>query len=69
MVANEGTVATLTVYVSGNPRPDVYWRKGRRDIDVQSGKFRIIDGATLQVRKYTFAFPKVRKSWWWLYEC
>lgn len=49
MVANEGSLATLTVYVSGTPTPDVYWRKGRRDVDTRRGKFRIIDGATLQV--------------------
>ncbi len=49
VVANEGSVATLAVRVSGHPTPDVYWRKGRRDIETNLGKFRIIDGGTLQV--------------------
>ena len=38
------------MYVSGNPRPDVRWVKGRRDVDTaRSGRFRIVDGASLQV--------------------
>ena len=27
IVASEGSVTTLRVYVTGSPRPDVYWRK------------------------------------------
>ena len=45
----EGGLATLTVYVSGQPPPDVYWRKDRRDVDTLAGRFRVIDGGTLQV--------------------
>ena len=45
----EGGLATLTVYVSGAPQPDVYWRKDRRDVDTLTGRFRVIDGGTLQV--------------------
>ena len=39
----------MTVYVSGAPQPDVYWRKDRRDVDTLTGRFRVIDGGTLQV--------------------
>ena len=49
MRGREGGLATLTVYVSGAPRPDVYWRKDRRDVDTLQGRFRVIDGGTLQV--------------------
>ena len=49
MRGREGGLATLTVYVSGAPRPDVYWRKDRRDVDTLTGRFRVIDGGTLQV--------------------
>ncbi len=50
--ANEGALATLRVYVQGDPRPDVRWQKGRRDVDTErSGRFRLIDGATLQVKR------------------
>ena len=48
MIATEGALAVLTVYVSGNPVPDVYWRKGKKDI-TNIGKFRIIEGGHLQV--------------------
>ena len=47
--SREGGLATLTVYVSGSPQPDVYWRKDRRDVDTLTGRFRVIDGGTLQV--------------------
>ena len=47
--SREGGLATLTVYVSGSPPPDVYWRKDRRDVDTLTGRFRVIDGGTLQV--------------------
>ena len=49
MRSREGGLATLTVYVSGSPQPDVYWRKDRRDVDTLTGRFRVIDGGTLQV--------------------
>eukprot|EP00094_Tigriopus_californicus_P005670 TCALIF_05465-PA protein Name:"Similar to Ppn Papilin (Drosophila melanogaster)" AED:0.16 eAED:0.17 QI:0/0/0/0.82/0.81/0.82/34/0/2463 len=49
VVANEGSLAELSVYVIGNPNPDVYWRKGRRDIDTTQGKFRIVKGGSLQI--------------------
>lgn len=48
--ANEGSLATLRVYVSGSPRPDVHWKRGRRTVDTaNSARFRLLDGATLQV--------------------
>ncbi len=64
MVVNEGSVATLTVYVEGNPHPDVYWRKGRRDIDTRRGKYAIIDGSTLQVNKKVDLIrrPQIKRS-------
>ena len=43
-------MATLRVYVSGDPMPDVYWRKNSRDLDTRVGKYKIIDGGSLQVR-------------------
>ena len=30
-------------------RPDVYWRKGRQTVPAGEGKFRIVDGGSLQV--------------------
>ncbi len=48
--ADEGGIATLTVYVEGRPRPDVYWRKDNADVDTLEGRFRIVDDGTLQVR-------------------
>ena len=30
-------------------RPDVYWRKGRQTVPTGEGKFRIVDGGSLQV--------------------
>lgn len=49
IVASEGSVATLSVQVSGYPNPDVYWRKGRQDLDTRRGKYQILSGGTLQV--------------------
>ena len=35
-------------------RPDVYWRKGRQTVPTGEGKFRIVDGGSLQVlRNFT----------------
>ena len=49
-VATEGDVVTLRVRVMGNPEPDVYWRKGPvDDIDTSKGRFRIVEGGSLQV--------------------
>ena len=48
VITKEGNVATLRVYISGNPIPDVYWRKNRRDLS-KDGKYKIIDGGTLQI--------------------
>lgn len=52
IVASEGSIATLTVEVRGSPVPDVYWRKGRQDLDMRRGKYQIIQGGTLQVCEY-----------------
>ena len=49
VVTKEGNIATLAVYVSGYPQPDVYWRKGRRDIDVRKGKYKTLSDGSLQV--------------------
>ena len=49
VVTQEGNIATLAVYVSGYPQPDVYWRKGRRDIDVRKGKYNTLSDGSLQV--------------------
>lgn len=52
VAGSEGDVVVLTVYVSGNPTPDVYWRKGPvDDIDTSKGKFRLINGGSLQVKQ------------------
>ena len=48
VITREGNVATLRVYISGNPTPDVYWRKNRRDLS-KDGKYKIIEGGTLQI--------------------
>ena len=48
--ASEGGVVELKVYVTGNPQPDVYWRKGtNRDIDTRQGKYIIVDDSSLKV--------------------
>jgi hypothetical protein len=49
VIVSEGDIARLPVQVSGNPKPDVYWRKGRNNIDTTRGKFRIIGSGTLQI--------------------
>ena len=50
MYASEGGVVELKVYVTGNPQPDVYWRKGtNRDIDTRQGKYIIVDDSSLKV--------------------
>ena len=50
-VGVEGSVVELRVTVTGNPPPDVYWRKGPvRDIDTTRGRFRILGDGSLQVR-------------------
>ena len=33
-------------------RPDVYWRKGRQTVPTGEGKFRIVDGGSLQVLRH-----------------
>ena len=49
-VGVEGSVVELRVTVTGNPPPDVYWRKGPvRDIDTTRGRFRILGDGSLQV--------------------
>ena len=51
-VASEGSVTTLRVYVTGSPRPDVYWRKrGQPYLDTHVGKYQVIRGGSLQVSK------------------
>lgn len=57
IVASEGSVATLSVQVSGYPNPDVYWRKGRQDLDTRRGKYQILSGGTLQVRLFFIRLP------------
>jgi len=47
---SEGNLVTLHIIVDGNPMPDVYWKKGKRDI-LNIGKYRILDNGSLQVRK------------------
>ena len=49
VIVPEGDIATLNVRVSGNPRPDVYWRKGRVTINPLTGRFRILPGGSLQI--------------------
>ena len=50
IVASEGSVTTLRVYVTGSPRPDVYWRKrGQPYLDTRVGKYQVIRGGSLQV--------------------
>ena len=49
VVVNEGDIANLDIRVRGNPQPDVYWRKDGRNVDTMSGRFRLMDGGSLQV--------------------
>ena len=52
VVASEGSVTTLRVYVTGSPRPGVYWRKrGQSYLDTHVGKYQVIRGGSLQVSK------------------
>ena len=58
--AGEGGVVVLKVYVTGNPTPDVYWRKGRSDdIDTRQGKYIIVDDSSLTVLKLKQAFLNI----------
>ena len=58
MYASEGGVVELKVYVTGNPQPDVYWRKGtNRDIDTRQGKYIIVDDSSLKVRNVFTMYP------------
>lgn len=58
MYASEGGVVELKVYVTGNPQPDVYWRKGtNRDIDTRQGKYIIVDDSSLKVRNVLTKYP------------
>ena len=51
IVSPEGSVATLTVYVQGSPRPDVYWRRrGQPYLDTRVGKYQITRGGSLKVK-------------------
>ena len=52
IVTQEGNIATLAVSVSGYPQPDVYWRKGRRDIDVRRGKYKTLSDGSLQASTF-----------------
>jgi len=49
VVVPEGDIATLAIRVSGNPRPDVYWRKGQDTVPTGEGKYRMVDGGSLQI--------------------
>jgi hypothetical protein len=49
VIVPEGDIATLAIRVSGNPTPDVYWRKGRHTVPTGEGKFRLVDGGSLQI--------------------
>lgn len=49
IIVNEGDMATLAVRVQGNPQPDVYWRKGPRNVDTLRGRFRVVEGGSLQI--------------------
>ena len=60
MYASEGGVVELKVYVTGNPQPDVYWRKGtNRDIDTRQGKYIIVDDSSLKVRNVLIMYTKL----------
>ena len=59
MYASEGGVVELKVYVTGNPQPDVYWRKGtNRDIDTRQGKYIIVDDSSLKVSNVLSMYKK-----------
>ena len=63
MYASEGGVVELKVYVTGNPQPDVYWRKGtNRDIDTRQGKYIIVDDSSLKVSNVLSMYKNRLKS-------
>jgi hypothetical protein len=62
VIATEGALAILTVYVTGNPSPDVYWRKGKKDI-TNVGKYRIVEGGNLQVRLNLAIVQSISQIW------
>ena len=49
VIVPEGDIANLNIRVRGNPQPDVYWRKGRTNINPRTGRFRILPGGSLQI--------------------
>ena len=62
IVVSEGSVATLRVYVTGSPRPDVYWRKrGQPYLDTRVGKYQVIRGGSLQVYSIDICLRTVTK--------
>ena len=61
--ASEGGVVELKVYVTGNPKPDVYWRKGtNRDIDTRQGKYIIVDDSSLKVSNVLSMYKNCLKT-------
>ena len=63
MYASEGGVVELKVYVTGNPQPDVYWRKGtNRDIDTRQGKYIIVDDSSLKVGNILSMYKNCSKT-------
>ena len=63
MYASEGGVVELKVYVTGNPQPDVYWRKGtNRDIDTRQGKYIIVDDSSLKVSNVLSMYKNCLKT-------
>ena len=61
--ASEGGVVELKVYVTGNPQPDVYWRKGtNRDIDTRQGKYIIVDDSSLKVSNVLSMYKNCLKT-------
>ena len=68
MYASEGGVVELKVYVTGNPQPDVYWRKGtNRDIDTRQGKYIIVDDSSLKVRNVLTMYTKLTILYIYIY--
>ena len=65
MYASEGGVVELKVYVTGNPQPDVYWRKGtNRDIDTRQGKYIIVDDSSLKVSNVLSMYKNRLRTLW-----
>ena len=59
VTVGEGGVALLNVYATGNPIPDVYWRKGAsRDIDTRKGKYILVDDSSLKVLTKIYRYLK-----------